>query len=228
MSNIKKNLCLIGSSNSNTNIMFFLSLTKLVSNKLGFKFLNSGMIYRSFTNYFLSKSITPDENERILNELNNSQSYIIFINGEQHVFINDVDFSLNISNTSIQQNVSLFSQNIKLREYILELQRNFASKNNVVIEGRDIGTEVFPNAKYKFYVVCDMNIRANRRLEDLKKLNSNITLNEVVQSLENRDYLDSTRKISPLKKPIDAIIIDTSNSTIDESVNEILSHITKE
>lgn len=204
------------------------TLAKLVSNKLGFKFLNSGMIYRSFTNYFLSKSITPDENERILNELNSSQSYIIFINGEQHVFINDVDFSLNISSTSVQQNVSLFSQNINLREYILDLQRNFASKNNVVIEGRDIGTEVFPNAKYKFYIVCDMNIRANRRLEDLKKLNSNITLNEVVQSLENRDYLDSTRKISPLKKPIDAIIIDTSNSTIDESVNEILSHITKE
>ena len=201
------------------------TLSKLVAKKLGFKYLNTGMIYRAVTYYFVKNNILPNDINEITNALSNMNIYIKFDNDNQMVYVDNQDITPYISSQEVQRNVSLYSQIFSIREKITEIQRVFAQNNNIVVEGRDIGTHVFPNADYKFFVTCNIEIRAKRRLDDLVKSGQNITLDEVVNSLKNRDYIDTTREFSPLKRADDAIDIDTSNSTIDESVNEIIGYI---
>ena len=110
---------------------------------------------------------------------------------------------------------------------MVQIQRSFTKKGNFVVEGRDIGTVVFPDAKYKFYLQADYDIRAKRRLADFEKINEAKNINEIKEDLETRDKYDSTRKLSPLKKPVDAIIIDTTLCSFEEQVNQILKHIEK-
>lgn len=201
------------------------TLSKLVAKKLGFKYLNTGMIYRAITYYFVKNNILPNDMNEITNALSNINIYIKFDNDNQMVYVDNQDITPYVSSQEVQRNVSLYSQIFIIREKITEIQRVFAQNNNIVVEGRDIGTHVFPNADYKFFVTCNIEIRAKRRLDDLVKSGQNITLDEVVNSLKNRDYIDTTREFSPLKRADDAIDIDTSNSTIDESVNEIIGYI---
>lgn len=201
------------------------TLSKLVAKKLGFKYLNTGMIYRAVTYYFVKNNILPNDMNEITNALSNINIYIKFDNDNQMVYVDNQDITPYVSSQEVQRNVSLYSQIFSIREKITEIQRVFAQNNNIVVEGRDIGTHVFPNADYKFFVTCNIEIRAKRRLDDLVKSGQNITLDEVVNSLKNRDYIDTTREFSPLKRADDAIDIDTSNSTIDESVNEIIGYI---
>ena len=201
------------------------TLSKLVAKKLGFKYLNTGMIYRAITYYFVKNNILPNDINEITNALSNINIYIKFDNDNQMVYVDKQDITPYVSSQEVQRNVSLYSQIFSIREKITEIQRVFAQNNNIVVEGRDIGTHVFPNADYKFFVTCNIEIRAKRRLDDLVKSGQNITLDEVVNSLKNRDYIDTTREFSPLKRADDAIDIDTSNLTIDESVNEIIGYI---
>ena len=201
------------------------TLSKLVAKKLGFKYLNTGMIYRAITYCFVKNNILPNDINVITNALSNMNIYIKFDNDNQMVYVDNQDITPYVSSQEVQHNVSLYSQIFSIREKITEIQRVFAQNNNIVVEGRDIGTHVFPNADYKFFVTCNIEIRAKRRLDDLVKSGQNITLDEVVNSLKNRDYIDTTREFSPLKRADDAIDIDTSNSTIDESVNEIIGYI---
>lgn len=201
------------------------TLAKLIANELGFKFLNTGMIYRAISFYFLKRNIFPKDAQKIVDELNNINIDIKFINGNQNIIINSVNCTDFVSAKEVQENVSLYSQILPIRQRVLKVQRNFAKTNNVVIEGRDIGTEVFPNADYKFYVDCDVNVRARRRHADLIASGQQISFEEVIKSLENRDYLDKTREYSPLKKPDGAIDIDTSNNTIEETLNKMMTFI---
>lgn len=201
------------------------TLSKLVAKKLGFKYLNTGMIYRAITYYFVKNNILPNDINGITDALSNINIYISFDNDNQKVYVDNQDITPYVSSQEVQRNVSLYSQIFIIREKITEIQRVFAQNNNIVVEGRDIGTHVFPNADYKFFVTCNIEIRAKRRLDDLVKSGQNITLDEVVNSLKNRDYIDTTREFSPLKRADDAIDIDTSNSTIEESVNEIIGYI---
>ncbi|MBO7526756.1 MAG: (d)CMP kinase [Clostridia bacterium] len=200
------------------------TLAKILAKKLGFKMLNTGMIYRAITYYYVKKSIKADSQE-VVSSIGNLNIKIVFFGNDQNVFIEGENITPFVSNVEVQKNVSLFSQILEIRQRVNVIQREFANKNNIVIEGRDIGTDVFPNAEYKFYVVCDTITRAKRRLADLNSINQQITLDEVIKSLQERDHLDTTRKYGPLRKAEDAIEIDTTNSTINESLNEILSQI---
>lgn len=201
------------------------TLAKLIAKELNYKFLNTGMIYRAITHYFLTKNITPSDEQNIYEELKNINIDIEFINNNQNIIINGLNCTKYVSAKEVQTNVSLYSQILAIRQKVLEVQRDFAKTNSIVIEGRDIGTEVFPKANYKFYVDCDVKVRARRRYNDLVLSGQKITLEEVIKSLKNRDYLDMTREHSPLKKPDGAITIDTSNSTIEETLHEIMSYI---
>lgn len=203
------------------------TLASLVAKELGYKYLNTGMIYRALTYFFLQKGVVPKDIEQIEKLLPIINIEIKFYGDNQFVFIDNFDVTPFVSNLEVQQNVSLYSQILSVREKVTKIQREYAQNNSVVVEGRDIGTCVFPNADYKFFIKCDITVRAKRRLDDLKKLGQNISLQEVIDSLLQRDKLDTTRKFSPLKRPDDAIDIDTSNSTISQSVNEILKHINK-
>ena len=202
------------------------TLAKELAKRLNFSFLNSGMIYRAITYYFLLNNVSNKNINKIEQQINGMDVKIMFNNGQQNVIINNINCTEYVSSPAVQKNVSIFSQIGVVRKFILNLQRAFAANNSIVIEGRDVGSEVFPNAEYKFYVECDINIRAQRRYEDLKKLNDPSTLEQVKESLLKRDYLDKTRELSPLRMPEGAHIINTSNKTIDECIGEILN-ITK-
>ncbi len=201
------------------------TLAKLIASKLNIKYLNSGMIYRALTYYFLKNNILPENEAKISEELSKINVKIEFINGNQHIFLEGEDCLPYVSDIKVSDNVSLYSQILSLRHKVLHLQRDFASKNDIVIEGRDIGTEVFPNANFKFYVDCDILVRAKRRYEDLINCGKLVSFEEVIKSLENRDFLDKTRKYSPLIKPQNAIEINTANKTIEETLSEMLKFI---
>ncbi len=201
------------------------TLAKMLAKKLNFKFLNTGMIYRAITHYMLLQGIMPENYDEVLKKLNSINIEILFIDNNQNVIINDENCSAFVNSKEVQEYVSVYSQILEIRKCVLNVQRNYAKANSIVVEGRDIGSEVFPNADKKFYVICDIDVRAKRRYEDLIKSGQNISLNEVKKSLENRDLLDTTRKFSPLIKPENAIVVDTSNSTIEQSLNNMLSYI---
>jgi len=201
------------------------TLSKMLAKHLNFKFLNTGMIYRAITYYMLKQNIKPENYEEIIKELANIDIKILFVDNNQNILINNLNCTPFVSTKEVQEFVSVYSQILEIRKCVLGVQRSFAKSNNIVVEGRDIGSEVFPNADKKFYVICDMNIRAKRRYEDLIKSGQNISLSDVKKSLENRDLLDSTRKFSPLIKPKDAYVIDTSNCSIEQSLKSMLGYI---
>lgn len=203
------------------------TLAKMLAKKIGFKFLNTGMIYRSICYYLFKNNAMPEDNEKVLNAVSNINIEIKFEGDAQNVIVNGLNCTPYVSSSVVQQYVSVYSQIPEVRAVVLSQQKGFAEKNNIVIEGRDIGTEVFPNAEHKFYVECDISVRAKRRFDDLVKENPNITLEEIEKSLENRDYLDKTRKHSPLVRPKDSVLIDTSNKTIGESLDELMEYISK-
>ncbi len=141
------------------------------------------------------------------------------------VFLDDDDISLKIRSQEVTNKVSAVSALPDVRDMMVKIQRSFTLNGNFIVEGRDIGTVVFPDAKYKFFLQADYDIRAERRLADFERLNEAKNINDIKEDLEKRDKYDSTRKLSPLKKPDNAIIIDTTNCSLEEQVNEILKHI---
>ncbi|HBQ43565.1 MAG TPA: (d)CMP kinase, partial [Lactobacillus acetotolerans] len=149
------------------------------------------------------------------------------VNGEQKVYAGNKDISLEIRTPEISANVSQVSALAGVRKKMVSLQRKMAGQTNVIMDGRDIGTTVLPNAEVKIFLVASAHSRAQRRLLDLKQrgIHSDKTVDEIEKDIANRDYKDSHRKISPLKKASDAIKIDTTNMTIDQVVDTILKKI---
>ena len=203
------------------------TLSKLIAEKLNFQCLNTGMIYRAITYYFLKNNILPDNLERIDETIKSLNIDVFYKNNTQHVVVNNIDCTDNVSDIEVQNNVSKYSLILSVRKKVHEIQVIISKSNNIVVEGRDIGTEIFPNADYKFFVICDVKVRAKRRYEDLLNSNKITTLAEVEESIKERDFIDTTREISPLRKADDAIVIDTSNKTVEESLSEILEYIKK-
>ncbi len=201
------------------------TLAVMTANSLNFHFLNTGMIFRAIAYLIDKNNIDIANNEAIKNILNTTKIEIRFKDKNQIVFVNEEDTSNYVSLPKIANLASIYSQNQIIREKVSELQHEFANKFDVVIEGRDIGTQVFPNADYKFFVTASIDERAKRRYQTLKNNNPNLTLQDVKKQLQERDYNDIHRKISPLIQAKDAIVIDTSNDTIEQSLNKILNCI---
>ena len=142
------------------------STSQLLAERLGFMYLNTGMMYRAVTLYFLINNI--DINEiNIRNQIDDINIFVDFISNKQIVYLNNSNVTEHLSDEKVTDNVSLVSSNILIRKKLVKIQRSIARKNNIVIDGRDIGTNVFPNAKFKFYLVADIDARANRRFVEL-------------------------------------------------------------
>lgn len=189
---------------------------------LNIEYLNTGAMYRAATLYFLENSLNENSTEaEILNALDDIN--IDFI--ENEIYLNGKNIENEIRTDLITKNVSWVSANGKVRERLVEMQRQIASKKSFVLDGRDIGTVVFPNAKYKFYLTASVRQRAIRRFEQHE---SNLSIDEIEKTIIARDQYDSTREISPLKKAVDAIEIDNSNLNIDQTINLILENMDKE
>ncbi len=199
------------------------TIAKLVAKKFNFTYIDTGAMYRMITLYLLENKISfdnLDKIQKILNEINLDMK-------EDKFFLNNTDVSLKIREEIINENVSKVASIKAVRENLVNLQRKIASDKNVILDGRDIGTVVFPNAQVKIFLVASAEERARRRYNEFMEKKVEITYDEVLKSLKERDHLDSTRKESPLVKASDALELDTTNLKIDEVVNFISNEIEK-
>ena len=199
---------------------------KKVAAQLNLMHLDTGAMYRAVALYILNQEIAescirnPNQMTQILDEIE-----IKFSNETNNIFLNGKDVSVEIRENRVSEFVSEVSAISLVRERMVLLQREIATGSNVVLEGRDIGTRVFPNADVKVYLNADVNERGQRRFKELVKRGEKITLEAVIQDIELRDLKDSSREHSPLEKAKDAIEIDTTKLSIDAQVNEIVSLI---
>ena len=198
---------------------------KLLANKLDFIYLDTGAMYRAVTLYFLNNNIDLNDLNLINNFLHNMDLKLFYNDNRFKVILNNEDITHSLRNQDINKNVSQVSKNISVRKKMVDIQRNFSKNKDIVVEGRDIGTHVFPNAEYKFFIEADIRVRVKRRYNEMPD-KSNISLSELENQIKNRDLLDSKRAISPLIKSNDAIVIDTTKLTIDEQVKKIYNLIT--
>ena len=194
------------------------TIAKKVADSLGYVYIDTGAMYRAFTYELLTSSISLSDIEEITKVL--EKTNIEFKNSE--IFLNNLNVTNEIRSKNVTANVSAVSAIPQVREKLVNLQRKIASENNSILDGRDIGTVVFPNAELKIFLTASVKIRALRRYNELIAKDKNIDINEIEAEIEKRDKLDSSRETSPLIKAADAIEIDTSDLSIDEVANTIL------
>ena len=195
---------------------------KGVAEKLGITHLDTGAMYRTVTWGLKKAAIHPSDDEKVRDFLKNLE---IYFDASNHIWLNGEDVSVEIRTGDISSRVSAVSAIPEVREKMVKIQRQIAGKKDCVLEGRDIGTVVFPDAEYKFFLVADTEIRAKRRLLDLERIGETSTLAELMDDIERRDAVDSSRDHSPLLQAEDAISIDTSHLTINEQINKIVNLI---
>ena len=198
------------------------TIAKLIAEDLGLVYLDTGAMYRLVTLKALNEGILGDF-EKIKKMLNNLNIDI----KENGFYLDNVDVSDEIRKPIVSENVSDIAAIREVREKMVDLQRKFSESKNVILDGRDIGTVVFPNADVKIFLVADAKERANRRYKELVKKGENVKIEEIYENILKRDEIDSTRKESPLKKADNAIEVDTTSKNIEEVKNEILNIIRK-
>ena len=198
---------------------------KFVAQKLGFLYIDTGAMYRAATLRVLALGVNPHDERNVVEVVTDSDIKLINRKGTQRVLLNKKDVTKDIRSPKVTRFVSLISSYRGVREHLVALQREMAENNNVICEGRDIGTVVFPNADLKIYIDCSTEERAKRRHLDLQAANVRTTVEQVKQELKNRDKMDSERELSPLRIPEGAEIIDTTNLTIEDQVKRLLDLI---
>jgi len=203
------------------------TVAKILAKKLGFLYLDTGAMYRALTLKALESKINISDSAKLA-ELAQKTS-IDLIPGKDNsltVLLDGKDVSLAIREPRITKHVSDVAKIKEVRQVLLGLQRKLGSSRNSILDGRDIGTMVFPGAEKKFFIDAKIDERVNRRYKDLQNLNiQGVSKEQVAGDLNNRDTIDSTREFAPLKKADDAIYIDTTNLSIDEVVQAMLNHI---
>ena len=203
------------------------TVAKGVAKELGFIYVDTGALYRTVGLHFLRKGITTELECDIESELKEIAVDIKFVNGEQRVFLNGEDVSEKIRTPEASMMASAVSAKPPVRAFLLEMQRKLARENNVIMDGRDIGTVVLPNATLKYFVTATPEERANRRYKELKEKGADVDYKAVYDDIVTRDYNDSHREIAPLKPAKDSIMFDTTGNTLEQSV-EILKKSIKE
>jgi cytidylate kinase len=195
------------------------TVAKIIAEKLGFQFLDTGALYRAVALYLRTKEINPENrDDEILDILRNVT--INFSNDK--VFLNGKDVTDQIRTTEIGHYASVFSTRKPVRDFLFNVQRKAARSSDIVAEGRDMTTVVFPDAWKKFYLDASLESRAKRRFLQLRQQGIDISMEEALKDVRERDIRDSSRDIAPLKKADDAIYIDTTDLTLKEVVEKIL------
>jgi cytidylate kinase len=196
---------------------------KGIAQRLNFFYLDTGAMYRAITlKYLQNGGCTEAIDVKLIKELIEKTNIDLRQeNDENHVYLDNNDVTLEIRTPLVNDLVSPISAVPEVREWMVEKQRAIAKGKNVVCEGRDIGTVVFPNAQVKIYMQAELEVRAQRRLKELGEKEINVDINEVIENLAFRDNYDSSRQHSPLKKASDAIIVDTTDLTIEQEIDEV-------
>lgn len=198
------------------------TIAKLVASKKGYIYVDTGAMYRGLAVHFIKKGIDPENESEIIAALDSANVNIGYENGIQQIYLNDENITSMLRNEEVGNMASITSAVPKVRAKLLELQRTLAREKDVVMDGRDIGTAILPNADVKIYLTASAMTRAKRRFDELTAKGIPCDINEIAADIEERDRRDMTRETSPLKKADDAFLIDSSEMTIDEVVDEII------
>ena len=200
------------------------TLAKQLAQKLNYIFVDSGSMYRAITLFFLRNHIDwnkPKEFQKALSEIHLDFEYI---NEEKqsHILLNDENVDVLIRDMLVSENVSAVAAIKEVRDFAVAQQQLMGKKKQIVMDGRDIGTTVFPNAALKIFVTADIAVRVERRFKEMLAKNNIVTIEEIQNNLEMRDYIDSNREISPLRQAPDAIVLDNSLLTKEEQLALVL------
>lgn len=200
------------------------TIARQLAQKLGYIYVDSGAMYRAITLYFLRNNIDITSEEQVQSALQEIE--LDFRKNEQRsgveIFLNDENVEFLIREMIVAEKVSEVAALAPVREFAVAQQQKMGMLKGVIMDGRDIGTVVFPHAELKLFLTADNAVRVERRFKELYQKNPNITIEEVAHNIEMRDYIDANREISPLRKAADAIEIDNTNLTQDEQLEEAL------
>ena len=198
---------------------------KLLAKELGYLYLDTGAMYRCIAFSILDNKIDISNQDSLTKFLKNFEIDLKKTNNNLSFFVNGKNVTNKIRKSDVSQKVSEVSAIPIIREYMVRIQRSFTKNNSCVMEGRDIGTVVFPNAEFKFFFIASDEVRAKRRQLELESLGEKKSLVNLMHEIKKRDKFDSERGHSPLRKAFNAIEVDTTNMTINEQVNFMLSKI---
>lgn len=198
------------------------TIAKLVAKEKGYIYLDTGAMYRGLAIHFLDKGIQPQETEKVIEACKDAEVTIAYEDAVQHVYLNGKDISSRLRNEEVGNMASVTSAIPEVRKKLLELQQNLAKTQNVIMDGRDIGTCVLPHADVKVYLTASVETRAKRRYQELQEKGEDCNLEEIAHDIEERDRRDMTREIAPLKQAEDAVLVDSSDMTIAEVVKTIV------
>ena len=198
------------------------TIAKRVAKEKGFIYVDTGAMYRGMAIYFLEQKISPDEKEEIAKACQNAEVSIAYENGEQQIYLNGKNVTALLRKEEVGKMASISSAIPEVRQKLLSLQRNLAKEKDVVMDGRDIGTNILPDADVKVYLTASSRTRANRRYLELCEKNVDCNLDEIEREIIARDERDMNREIAPLKQAEDAILIDSSDLSIEEVTEKIL------
>ena len=198
------------------------TIAKLVAKEKGYIYVDTGAMYRGLAIHFLDKGIQPQETEKVIEACKDAEVTIAYEDAVQHVYLNGKDISSRLRNEEVGNMASVTSAIPEVRKKLLELQQNLAKTQNVIMDGRDIGTCVLPHADVKVYLTASVETRAKRRYQELQEKGEDCNLEEIAHDIEDRDRRDMTREIAPLKQAEDAVLVDSSDMTIAEVVKTIV------
>lgn len=201
------------------------TLAKALAKELHFIYVDSGAMYRAVTLYFLRHNIDLEDHAQIVDALHNIHLNFHTQNHKTFITLNEEDVSEEIRQMHVADKVSSVAAIKEVRAAMVRQQQRLGRSKNIIMDGRDIGTVVFPDAQVKLFMTADPKIRAERRYKELSPTNPNITLEEVFDNLAHRDYQDTTREESPLTRAEDAIILDNTDLSQDEQLMFAISHI---
>ncbi len=199
------------------------TIAKLAAKKLGFIYVDTGAMYRALALHFLRQGIGAEETERIVEALETADVSIRYENGEQQVLLNGENVNTFIRTEEVGKLTSATSAMAPVRKKLEALQHKLAAENSVLMDGRDIGTTVLPNADLKIYLTADAGVRAERRYKELVERGEQCDKMQIERDIILRDQQDMTRSVSPLRKAEDAVLVDASHMTIEEVTDKILA-----
>ena len=199
------------------------TIAKLVAKEMGYIYVDTGAMYRGLAIHFLKKGVDPEEKEAVVEACRDAEVTIGYESGVQQIYLNGENVTDMLRTEEVGNMASRTSAIPEVREKLLELQRSLAREKDVIMDGRDIGTNILPDADVKIYLTASVETRAKRRYDELKEKGESCDLEEIARDIKDRDERDMPREIAPLKKAEDAVLVDSSDMSIEEVVSEICS-----
>lgn len=200
------------------------TIAKLVAKEKGYIYVDTGAMYRGLAIHFLNRGIDPEDRDAVAEACRDAEVTIGYEDGVQQIYLNGENVTSMLRTEETGNMASKTSAIPVVREKLLELQRSLAREKDVIMDGRDIGTNILPDADVKIYLTASVETRARRRYDELREKGEDCSLEEISRDIKERDERDMTREIAPLKKADDAVLVDSSDMTIQQVVDEICSH----